>query len=315
MLDNMKLNHKIYGGFGIIIAILITIAGMSVYSNTGNQSDFSDYRAIARLTNEAGRVQANMLEARLAYLKYQDNHSADNLASFEKRIATTKESAANLSSMARTDAEKSASAGFTTAIADYENGFKAVVAAQTERDKLVSESLDRLGPGIQKSTSQLLADFDSSGNNVAAYKATLFQISTFVMRLSATKYLLNNESKDFEAAMAAAQDALARSTEVSAAIVIPERAQRFNATLDDLNAYIRDLTKTQAVITKRDSLVNNVMNAVGPKLAKETEDLKLILKKSRTRSALASMRQCAIRSPPPLLSQSSPLSSPPCWLS
>lgn len=105
MLDNMKLNHKIYGGFGIIIAILITIAGMSVYSNTGNQSDFSDYRSIARLTNEAGRVQANMLEARLAYLKYQDNHSADNLASFEKRIATTKESAANLSSMARTDAE------------------------------------------------------------------------------------------------------------------------------------------------------------------------------------------------------------------
>ncbi|MGV1829225.1 methyl-accepting chemotaxis protein [Agrobacterium vitis] len=281
MLDNVKLSYKIYGGFGVIIAILITIAGMSVYSNTRNQSDFTDYRAIARLTNEAGRVQANMLEARLAFLKYQADHSADNLATFDKRLATVKESTANLLSMARTDAEKSASTGFTTAVADYENGFKAVVAAQAERDKLVDESLDRLGPGIEKSTSQLLGDFDSSGNNIAAYKATQFLASTFVMRLAATRYLLNNETKDYEAAMTAAQDALARSNEVTAAIVIPERAQRFKATLDDLNTYISDLTKTQAVITKRNSVITNVMNTVGPKLAKETEELKLILKKEQ----------------------------------
>ncbi|MUO81869.1 HAMP domain-containing protein [Agrobacterium vitis] len=281
MLDNMKLNHKIYGGFGIIIAILITIAGMSVYSNTGNQSDFSDYRSIARLTNEAGRVQANMLEARLAFTKYQTTQSAENLTAFDRRLTTVKESAVTLAGMARTDVEKAATSGFTTAVSDYENGFKAVVAAQTERDKLVDESLDVIGPRLQKSMNDILADFDRTGNTEAAYEASVFQTSTFVMRLATAKYLLNNETKDFENALAAGQDALANSSAVTAAITSPDRLQQFKASLDDLNTYIGDLKKTQAVITKRNAVITDVMNVVGPKLGKETEDLKLILKKEQ----------------------------------
>jgi methyl-accepting chemotaxis protein len=43
-LNNMKVGHKIYGGFAIVLAVLVTIGGVSVFMNNSNKASFMDYR-------------------------------------------------------------------------------------------------------------------------------------------------------------------------------------------------------------------------------------------------------------------------------
>ncbi|MDZ7871768.1 MAG: hypothetical protein U5N27_00415 [Rhizobium sp.] len=71
MLNNMKIGSKIYLGFGSVLLVLGVIAGAGVYSNLTNVASFGEYRESAKETNEAGRIQANMLEARLAFRKFR----------------------------------------------------------------------------------------------------------------------------------------------------------------------------------------------------------------------------------------------------
>jgi methyl-accepting chemotaxis protein len=77
-LNNIKIGHKIYGGFAIVLAVLVTIGGISVFMNSSNKASFMDYREATRLTSMAGRRrQENMLAARLSFMKYRSNQSPE----------------------------------------------------------------------------------------------------------------------------------------------------------------------------------------------------------------------------------------------
>ncbi|MDZ7711841.1 MAG: hypothetical protein U5L06_01380 [Rhodovibrio sp.] len=64
-------------GFGGVLALLLIVAGLGIYSMTPGGGLFSEYRGLARTLNEVGRVQANLLDARLAGKIYLDQNSTD----------------------------------------------------------------------------------------------------------------------------------------------------------------------------------------------------------------------------------------------
>ncbi|MBF0334685.1 MAG: Tar ligand binding domain-containing protein, partial [Alphaproteobacteria bacterium] len=64
-LANIRVATKVYGGFGTVLALLVVVAVVAFFGLNGANDNFGDYRGLARQTNAAGRVQANMLETRL----------------------------------------------------------------------------------------------------------------------------------------------------------------------------------------------------------------------------------------------------------
>jgi methyl-accepting chemotaxis protein len=281
MLNNMKLSQKIYGGFAIIIVILVITAGASILANSQNQNYFTDYRSVAKLTNEASRIQANMLEARVAFFKFRNDPSADNAEGVNSRLATVDASSKVLMDGARSDAEKAAANAFAADAARYGAGFKTVVAAQAERDSVVKNSLDVVGPSIQQDLSALADEFAANGNSAAAYRASDFLASVASMRLAATKFLLNNTDDSYKASIAAGQDALAQTKDMTAVIVSPERLAKFEAIVAGLKRYLQDLDKTHDIIVKRNTVIDGVMNTIGPQIARDSENFKLALKKEQ----------------------------------
>ena len=62
---NLKLSKKIGVGMGSILAFLIVVALVEGAGLESAREDFTEYRTTARQTNQIGRIQANLLEARL----------------------------------------------------------------------------------------------------------------------------------------------------------------------------------------------------------------------------------------------------------
>jgi methyl-accepting chemotaxis protein len=86
LLKRIRIKTKILSGFGGIIGLLAVIAGIGVWALLAVGGNFSGYRQLARETNAAGRVQANLLETRLASKNFV-------IAANEKSITTVRERA------------------------------------------------------------------------------------------------------------------------------------------------------------------------------------------------------------------------------
>lgn len=65
MFKNMKIRNRINMGFGALIVILIVVAASCYVGIRNSSKEFTRYRELARDTNLAGRLQANMLMVRM----------------------------------------------------------------------------------------------------------------------------------------------------------------------------------------------------------------------------------------------------------
>ncbi len=281
MLDNIRIGNKIYIGFGLVLAILTVFAGISIYSNLTNAGYFGDYRSAARLTNESGRIQANMLEARLSFLKYRANQTEELHQEVLNRLATTRQSIDATMAMVTNDRERALVQGFTTQVQAYEDGFKKVADLQAQRAALVTETLNPLGSGIAEELAGIGQAFEEAGNTAAAFAASRMQFQMSNLRLSANKYLLDNNEANYTAAMNAAAKVSEEAAKVGALIVDPGRAERFKAINSNIASYVDAFSKVHGVVTERNSVITGTMDVAGPAVTSAVEDLKLELKKNQ----------------------------------
>ena len=87
-IQNMKVGMKIGLGSALILAFLMVVAGTSFFGLTGANANFKDYRSIARQTNQMGRIQANLLSARLGVKDYIIKGSDKAANAVNSRIGT-----------------------------------------------------------------------------------------------------------------------------------------------------------------------------------------------------------------------------------
>ena len=91
MLNRFKLSTQLNLAFGIIIFLLVAISLISYSGLNSTYKGFTEYRGLARDTNLAGRVQANMLSMRLAVLSFINSRSDTAIQTFDERRAKMKE--------------------------------------------------------------------------------------------------------------------------------------------------------------------------------------------------------------------------------
>jgi len=87
----MKVSTMLAMGFGLVLTITIIIAVIS-YNGLGTAVEgFKEYRGLAKDTNLAGRVQANMLLVRLYAKDYILKKSDEAVTNFKDRYKTLHE--------------------------------------------------------------------------------------------------------------------------------------------------------------------------------------------------------------------------------
>jgi methyl-accepting chemotaxis protein len=275
----MKIGGKIYLGFGSVLVVLGVIAGAGIYSNLTNEASFAEYRESARQTTEAGRIQANMLEARLAFRKFRAEPTDELKQDVTTRLATTKASVDTMLSYKLTDSARTTVSGFYGIIDTYAQDFEKVVALQTQREELVDGTLDALGPKMAEELETVSKSVEASGNTEALTTLERLKFDVSSLRLGTNKFLLNNNGEAFQSAMQFAE--MAR--EEVAKIKASSSAAGLTATLDalaiDLEAYETAIKSVYDVIKSRNELINGSMNVAGDQLSTSVEQLKLDLKK------------------------------------
>ncbi|WP_417837399.1 methyl-accepting chemotaxis protein [Thalassospira tepidiphila] len=156
--NRLKISTKVYGGFGVVLVLLVLASLWSEFSISSVGDDFVRYRHIALQSNQAGRVQANLLEARVSvkhYLLTGDSDAADNV---DERLATAiklnDELVALLDEPQMIETAQSAGANLII----YRDTFDKVASlpvGDPARDQLVADTLDEVGPVVAENLEDL----------------------------------------------------------------------------------------------------------------------------------------------------------------
>ncbi len=286
-LGNIRINMKIWVGFGTVLVLLAVISVVGYLALSGANRDFAEYRALARAANEAGRIQANMLTVRLAakdFIIIADERSARRvLAEAEQARQFIGATAALV--IDETGAELIPEAGqaavldrLSTQLEAYLTAFRQVQAYQAERTELL-DGLNALGPQIAAELTAIeTAAFEAEDiNGAAAASAALRNL--LLARLYAARFLVDiSDQNAFTRAMAEFQQLDQNAAAMERALDSRQARTAAVAVVEATQTYRANLARMRDVVGERDALIRGTMDRVGPEVAELIERFKLDIK-------------------------------------
>ncbi|WP_201350101.1 methyl-accepting chemotaxis protein [Neptunomonas japonica] len=277
----MKLTTQLSSSFGAMLVLMSVLAGIAYIGLNTAYSNFVEYRGLARDSNLAGRVQANLLIVRLDALKYLKQQSPENVNDFNKRLALLKtllnEASLEIEQPTRAPLIKSA----IISIREYEEGFNKVQEYFQHRNEIVKDSLDPNGLQMRKNVTDIITSAYKDNDTQATYYASRAQEQLLLGRLYVTKFLVTNLDSDYQRAKqeftALAEDLHKLDT------VLENRSRRnlLNDTQARMKTYTLSVDDVYTTIKERNKIIDGTLNRIGPQVADQLEQVKLSVKKDQ----------------------------------
>ncbi|EGR4492217.1 methyl-accepting chemotaxis protein [Vibrio cholerae] len=279
MISRLKLNTQLYVSFGLILLLLGVISVTSVVGFNSIYDGFIEYRGLARDTNLAGRLQANMLTMRLAVLNYINTQSDNSITQYEDRKASMldflREAEKEIQQPERAALVKTVASNVNV----YEQGFEQIIQLFGERNQIVHDKLDPNGLAMRQALSEIITSAYKDNDTEASYLAAQLQEHLLLGHLYVTKYLVTNSSDDAKkATQELSGDMPALLKKLDGSLQNPTRRALLTKVINSHSEYLEAFNSVMVTVTQRNDLINNTLNTIGPIIASDVEQVKLSLK-------------------------------------
>ena len=277
----MTLKQQLTYGFGSIILLLLITSSLSLYRFSDTSQGFSTYRNLALASVNSGRIQANLLEARLAvdnYIKEQDNNS---LKQFQQRVQSTLNLIDQTTHLKLKDAHMGEFNAIKSQMHQYQNEFDRVVTLIKQRNRLVNETLDPNGLAMRHQLKQMVETAHQNGDETLARYASELQESVLMARLYAAKFLVNNSAQDADLAKQQFTIIENRQRVLQGYLDTSQQQAQFKQYQQAFKAYTSAFTNIVTTINQRNQIVSNQLNTIGAQSAQSVENIKQATKKEQ----------------------------------
>ncbi|MCF6216209.1 MAG: methyl-accepting chemotaxis protein [Emcibacter sp.] len=278
IINDLKISTKIITGIGMILGLLIVTSIMSSFSLNTTKEQFLNYRLIAINTNMIARVQANLLTTRLGVKNFVIYGTDESINVVRERLKKVKEFVAKTMANITDPAVQDKMISLNKDIIVYDQTFGQVVALQKQRNDLVLNNLNILGPRMEKSLTKIMETAYVAKDTAAGYYAGIVQKHLLLARLYVQKYLIQNDAASYERAksefalMEKATDKMRANLQNSARRLLAE------GVVSDRKNYITAFDKLYAIISERNYLITGTLDKIGPEAARTIEEIKLSFK-------------------------------------
>lgn len=274
----MKISTRIFAGFASVIALLAVVASLGVFELNILGDAFTRYRTLALQTNNSGRVQANMLLARMNVKNFIIHASEENIKRVQDRASKTLQLNDELLALVSDATKKEQLQLVSTELSAYLAAFNKVTQLQTQRNQLVVSSLDAKGPLMERKITAIMKSAREDNDADAAYRAGLTLRELLLARLYATKYLVTNEEAAYERVNKEMAGMTQSQQELLADLQNPERRKLASEVIQLSKEYANSFVSVHSVINERNALIEGTLDTIGPEIANMIETMKLEIK-------------------------------------
>ena len=281
-MKNMRLGTQITLGFAAVLALLIVISTAAFIGLESAVKGFNEYRGLARDANLAGRVQANMLLARLYAKDFILTKSDQSVENFKERFGKMEEFTEEAKREIQKPERAKNVALIATEVGNYGKAFDRVVDYMAERDKVVKGRLDPSGAAATKEITAIMESAYRDGDAEAAFYAGRLMEAMLLTRVYAIKYLNTNKQADADVAHKNIDEEVAtRTKELDGRIENPTRRAHLAKFNEAVEGYATALDDINRIINERNAVIKGELDRIGPVVADAAEDVKLSVQKDQ----------------------------------
>ena len=266
--NNLKVSAKIGFGSGLILVLLIVVAGIAYYGLTLANGEFKEYRQIARQSNELGRIQANILTARIGAISFNDSAKADAVEAVRERVQATIEIAEGATALFENADAVAIVSSIQEDVAAYRQAFDQIVALK-DRDIEINNLLFEVGPKMETGMAGVMDASFAAGNPAEGKAAANTMRGLLMLRLYASRYTTTNDAADADVVV----DQITRINRLLDSAAFGRFRSEIAAIKTDLAAYGDAFTELVAVTTEFNDIFDNTLGVIGPRIADEAESL------------------------------------------
>lgn len=278
LFNNLSVSKKINFGLGSILLLLLLVSALSLFEFRNASAGFTSYREMARDSNLAARLQANMLMARMAvknFILNQDEAALEDYNHYFNRMSGFLEDA-------QQEIQKPHRAAKVDSISMdidiYNEAFDEVKTLKSRRNALVLNVLNVEGPIIAQNLTDIMFSAEKDRDMKAAFHSGLAMKHLLLARLHVTKFLDTNDQPSVDRVVeefAKMQDQLAT---LDRDLRNRSRRTKLAAVQEGKVVYENAFTELVTVILTRNDLIHNTLDRIGPEIAILSEDVKLSIK-------------------------------------
>ncbi len=276
MFRNMLLGKKIGLSFALFIFFLLVAVIFSGFALKAAYHGVDEYRYIARTTNLAGRIQANMLAMRMAvknFMLYKQKKSVDD---YNQRYDITSKLLGESKSFITDTQDLATLSQITLSLTRYHDDFNQAISLINKADAISETVLSANGEVMRENLSEIIASEYGKGNMDVAFAAAKTQESLLSGRIFVLRFLDSTAQSDYTKATTFLKDHF--SIDVTAlAGKVSNSALRADVqhVRGALSEYLENLERVEGLLNQSNNLVVNSLDVIGPEISDLSEALKL----------------------------------------
>ena len=290
---NLNVGVKVGAGFALILVFLLAVSIVSSMGLSGANGNFGEYRQIARQSNQLGRIQANLLTARLGVKDYIITGTDKAAETVEKRIATLATLIEDAKELFTSEEKVRQITHAQGEMAEYKAAFEKTIEFRAQRNGFV-DTMNEAGPKSERALTKIMKSAFEDGDAQASFLAGQTLRHLLLARLYSNRFLVDNAQASADRANQELNDFERLATEMRNELQNPTRRGLARDVTGYAKAYHDAFTAVTKVIFERNDVIKNTLDKIGPAVAAEMEEVKLDNKKLQDKIgpvATASMNQ------------------------
>ena len=271
----MKLSTKLMIGFSSVICLILILAAVSYWAIGESSAGFNRYRKLAIDTNTSGKLQANMLMVRLNVKDYILTGNAEDLVQYEeyyKKMSNFLDEATQ--SIKNPDRAKLIALTREN-INSYGEYFRQLQELWAQRDHYVNDILNVVGPQMEINLTQILKTAERDNDMEAAFRSGLTIRNLLLSRLYAAKFISENDQDSVERVGKEMAELDKEFKILEQNLTNPERRKLLKEIINYKGQYLSAFKGLVKVVFKRNEIVEQHLDKLGPEVAKNIDEVKL----------------------------------------
>lgn len=263
----MQMRTKITLGFVALIALLLTVSAVAIVFLNRASTDFIQYREWARDSNLMSNLQEDMLMVRMNVKDFLIRGAEKERQEFNEYFSQVEEQVQTAQERIQNEERVPIVDKIDEDLQTYNEHFAQVVDLQAQRDELVIEGMDVVGPQAEQDLTQILTSAREDDDMIAAYYSSLALRNLMLARLYAFKFLDTNEEQHERRVLNELEEIQQQLTSLDQSLQNPERRRLLENVQKGVSQYHDYFTGVVDVIYQRNDHVENHLDVIGPQIA------------------------------------------------
>lgn len=277
-MKKLSLKTKIGGGFGLVLFLLAVVSFISWRGIDNMLDGFISYQGLAKDNNLASHLQTEMLMMRMNVKDFIITGSSKDIEQYNHYLNLMDEYLEKARIEVQ-DPERAEKVAFISKeVAEYREAFEQVIIFKAERNQMVHEVLNVIGPENEQNLTAIMEMAENNGDVEIGFQAGMALRNLLLMRLYAVKFLDTNDEQDADRVTAEIREFDEHMHELIESVTNPRHQKVLKNIAEGNVEYRNTFAKLRDLINARNELIQGTLDRIGPEIAEAADEVRLSVK-------------------------------------